>query len=273
MDFSAPFRVKLLQMSDSGGGKTTSIAGVANEGFKTRVIDFDKNLRIIKSYLKDLGLAKNISAIPVDPNDDDRVGHKSAGSVKLMKLLREDWIDPDSKENLGPISSWGTDTVLFVDTGSYMGRMFMRDALLRWKDKNGTYPYDPDSAANFDQTVYNLAQQKFNAVVKDLCAGSQVKCNVVFNMHIKYSEDKQTGVGKYWPQTGIGRALDPDLGKDFTDIWKIDTKADKTKVYLTQGDNRLSLKCSDPHIMKNEEPFATKDNSPLLGVYLRKLLG
>lgn len=271
MIFDEPFRVKLLQVADSGGGKTSSIAHVANAGYKVRVLDFDNNMRIVASYLKGES-ASLISRIPISPNDDDKAGHKSKSSIKLMETLQKPWVDPQTGEDLGKISSWGIETVLFIDTLTYLGRMFMRDALLRYQQKDpktgnptGVYPYDPDAAANFDQTVYNLAQQKLGAVVKYLAA-DEVKCNIVFNTHLKYSEEKGTGISRCYPDTGVGSALGPSLGKDFTDIWRIDSKHDGSKSYRTQGDVKMMLKCSGPNVIKTEETFD-------LGVALNKLLG
>lgn len=264
MIFDEPFRVKLLQVADSGGGKTSSIAHVANAGYKVRVLDFDNNMRIVASYLKGES-ASLISRIPISPNDDDKLGRKSKSSLKLMEVLQKPWVDPQTGEDFGLISSWGIDTVLFIDTLTYMGRMFMRDALLRYKSKDFPSGYDPDGAASFDQTVYNLAQQKLNAVVKYLAA-DEVKCNIVFNTHLKYSEEKGTGISRCYPDTGVGSALGPSLGKDFTDIWRIDSKHDGSKSYRTQGDVKMMLKCSGPNVIKTDEVFD-------LGIALNKLLG
>ena len=264
MKFDQPFRVKLLQIGDSGAGKTTSIASVVNAGYRVPVIDFDNNMRIVQSYLDKPENASKISRIPINPNDDDKIGKKSRSSEKLMKVLTSDWIDPDTQENWGKIPTWGLDTVLFLDTATYMGKMFMRDALLRYKGDKNPNGYDPDAAANFDQTVYNLAQQKFNAVVKFL-SSDDIKCNVVLNMHLKYSEEQGTGMTRGYPDTGVGKALGPSLGKDFTDVWRIDDKNNK-KFYRTQGDHRMSLKNSAPKIIAIEEEFD-------LGKALNKLLG
>ena len=42
---------KLLLVGDSGSGKTSSLASLANAGYNLRILDFDDGLAILPEYL------------------------------------------------------------------------------------------------------------------------------------------------------------------------------------------------------------------------------
>lgn len=248
-------RIKLLLNSDSGGGKTSALAHLLNSGFYVRVLDFDNNTRIIRKYLKSPDLWDSYLGIhSFNTVDDDLAQGKSRVPAQILSQLSGGFITNEGK-NLGKITEWGTDTVLAVDTGTFMGKMFMRDALLRYRSKDFPKGYNPDGVGVFDRSVYGMAQTKFDTIVKHLCLDPSVKCNVVFNVHPKFTEEEGTNITKCYPDTGVGSALSPKLGGNFTDVWRIDTKNDGSKSFRIEGDARTPLKNSFPFVTKTDYEF------------------
>lgn len=250
-----PFRVKLLLCGDTGAGKTASLATLANAGYKVRVLDFEGNLRIIGSYLSSPEAAKLISSITFQVNDDDKLLKANKAVTQMRAILEKGWTHDG--ESLGPITSWGVDTVLVFDTTTSMGKAFLRHALL----KAGK---SLDEEGGFNQEIWLMAQRGMWRVLEEVC-GPKVKCNVIFNAHIKYQGETATSQLTRMYPTAVGSAMGPDLGQLFTDVWRIDTKPDRTKVLVTQSDHTMGLKCSNP---KAIPPVETLD----LGAAFKKLL-
>lgn len=261
-------RIKLLQVADSGGGKTSALASLANSGFFVKILDFDNNTRVIRKFLNEPSLwDSHISIVSFNLMEDiaDGIGKKSAMPGKLMKILGDKWVDNEGKDH-GKLSSLDENHVIVLDTTTFMGQGLMRDALWRFRSPSITKGYDPDNVGSFDRSVYSLAQNKFATVVKYLCQDPSIRANIVFNAHMKYTEEEGTGITKCYPDTGCGTALSPSLGKSFTDIWRIDTKNDGTKSYRIEGDTRMSL--------KNSFPFKTDTSYKFdLGEAFNALLG
>ena len=266
---------KLLLVGDSSTGKTGALASLAASGYKLRVLDYDNGMDIVANYLRDPNSAyykKNPKAIEnvqyvslqdgMRPNPDPKQQGKMIPSnihafndgLKLMTHWKEkDGVD------LGPITSWGPDCVLVIDSLSFMTRAAENAYLamngLIGKDRTG-YDWQRDVGV-----VQGMVKQ-----VLDLIFDVQIKCNVVLIAHIqlitemggKPGAEGQDKYGKGYP-AAIGRALSPHIPKWFNNSLTVDTIGSgnnaKHKIFTQSrmvGGNIINAKSSAPLRVKPE---------------------
>lgn len=226
-------RVKLLLTGDSGSGKTGSLASLANAGYKLRIIDLDGGLDILANYLKPEAM-DNVFYVRVPPLDEETW-------AKTVRLIEEDFTD--GKTSFGKVSDWDSNTVLVIDSGT-----FLAQGAMVWALKKNNIPLDK---MGFPQAIWGVVAKKVEELMAKLGNDDKVKCNLVITSHIKGIEN-EAGLLKYHPAF-LGRELPNVIPRYMNNIWRIDVKSDGKRILRTQGDDKMTLKSSLPLVVKKEE--------------------
>lgn len=197
--------IKLLLIGDSGSGKTGALASLAKAGYNIRILDFDNGLDILANLLKS------------DPEAEKRVTFqtltdklKAVNGIMLpsgvptaftraMNLLTN-WKTPE--EDLGNVATWDQNTVLVIDSLT-----FMSEAAFRLSEVTGNYK-DP-------RQTYGEAQDRVESCLGYLYS-DEVKCHVIVNSHIAYIE-AAPNITKGYPSS-VGKALSPTIPRYFNTV-------------------------------------------------------
>ena len=173
-DHHSKSRARIMVVGDSGTGKTTALAALANAGMRLFILDFDDGLDVLRKYVKPEFLG-NITyetlrdKIRVNPSGPYIAGMPDAFTKATMLL--DKWI-----KEAGP------NDVIVVDTLTNMGGAAMNWVLSlakRWGQKQLKRPRD-----------WLAAMDRQEAIIQELC-GPDVLANVVVNAHLTWlgSED------------------------------------------------------------------------------------
>lgn len=218
-------RVKALIAGESGTGKSGLLATLANAGYRLFIWDFDDGLDILHDYLTDDG--KKNTYYKTFPHGDPK---SIDDAVKLMADF----------EGQGNIYGWGMDTVAVIDTATFMGKAALAKAATK--------------GAKDMRQEYGKAIEYIMPIL-DPFTGPLVKCNVIFNTHLRYLEDDR-GVQKCYPNI-LGQSLTSHIGGYFNNLWRIDVKpgVEAKRIIRTKADSLMALKCSAPSKVQAEEEF------------------
>ncbi len=267
---------KMLLIGDSGAGKTGATASLAAAGFKLRYADTDNGLDLLVDLLKNpaspyvkAAIAKGqdpkklLSEIQYETITDPMksVGGKlipAQATVwqRLMALL-DNW-DPKTTGNwpnkkppagqndtaaLGPISTWGDDTILVLDSLSRISNAAL-NLVLSMNARLGQQPHQSD---------YFTAQTMVEGLLQMLY-DSNIRCNVIMIAHIAFIGDDSTGVQHGYPAS-VGKALPPKIGQYFNTCLMVKTTgigANQKRKILTRTTGLVELKNSAPMKVKPE---------------------
>ncbi len=173
--------LRILCLGWPGGGKTGSLACLANAGFKLRILDFDgKRAAPLASYVKP-ECFKNVSTLTFV--DKLRGGNKfievsgipeafSAG-VRAM----DHWVFKNAageEMDLGRSRDWGADTIVVLDTGTAMGRAAKRRVI----HMNNRTPL------NTRDSDWGAAMEEEGAFLERLVSPAN-RHHVIVNYHLK----------------------------------------------------------------------------------------
>lgn len=238
---------KILLEGDSKSGKTGSLASLVLAGYKLRILDYDNGLDVLKQFVERErpALLANVEFRTLR----DRRKATPAGSVidgspkafvdglKLLDRWKYDGVD------LGPPSGWGPDTVLVVDSLT-----FMSDAAYDFREplvprgRDGKY----DARA-----VYKDAQDAVENVL-GLLTSESFQTNVVVISHIKYVENPD-GTKKGYPNS-VGSALSPLIPRYWNNIFRYKNSGGK-RVIETVSSAMFDLANAKPFTMPKEVPI------------------
>jgi hypothetical protein len=252
-DINSP--AKILLIGKSGAGKTGSLASLVASGYNLRIIDTDKGVRPLRSLLTDphypydkiikakgIDLNQAVRYVPIDTSMKLRnVTRKLPGDnrttsetllapadakawTKVLDLLdgwKEDGVD------YGSVRTWTTKDILVLDSFSTLAKCayyFSQSLNGRLGARDEGYDYQRDIGA---------AQAQLTRLL-ELLYDSSVACNVIVISHITWVDESQ-GIasrpkemnkdGSFVASTpdgypsAIGRALSPQMGKYFNDIY------------------------------------------------------
>jgi hypothetical protein len=248
--------VKLLLVGDSGSGKTGALAALANAGYNLNIADFDNGSDILHSFVKPeaydrinievltdkMGIAADGSPIPI--------GEPTAW--KRFANLLKDWTDSTSKEKFGPITSWGPDRVLVVDSATLMGRAAMH------------YVKHVNNATLERDWGYYGPVMELEEKLLELVFSQQVACNVIITAHIVSISEKQkinkpdskgedrlvsvdVGEPKAFPSF-MGNKLPPKVGRYFNTVLQTKSFGANRKI-ITRTSEDIELKTTIPNIV------------------------
>lgn len=253
-DVNAP--AKILLIGKSGAGKTGSLASLAATGYNIRIIDTDKGIRPLRSLLTDsrypyaeiikkrgIDLNHAVRYVPIDtsmklrnvtrkiPGEGNRTTSETLLApndarawTKVLDLL-DKWKDDDM--DLGSVREWTANDILVLDSFSTLAKCAyyfnqMLNGRLGARDEGFDYQRDIGGA-----------QAQLTRLL-ELLYDSSISCNVIVISHITWVDESQ-GVASR-PRTAdgqgnvvlsnpdgypsaIGRALSPQMGKYFNDVY------------------------------------------------------
>lgn len=265
-DVNSP--AKILLIGKSGAGKTGSLAALVASGYNLRIIDTDKGVRPLRSLLTDphypyanIVKARNIDLnhavryVPIDTSMKLRTVSRKTGDgkstsesvlaptnagawAKVLTLL-DGWKDDDL--DLGPVSTWGLNDVLVLDSFSTLAKCayyFSQSLNGRLGARDSGYDYQRDVGE---------AQSQLTRLL-ELLYDSSIGCNVVVISHITWVDESQGVASRPKTASGdggmiisnpdgypsaIGRALSPQMGKYFNDVFIVSSNGSGSSVTRT----------------------------------------
>ena len=223
---------KLLLVGDSGAGKTSALASLANAGYNLRILDFDDGLSILPEFL-DENEVKNVSYVTL------RDGLGQANAFRKGVQMITNWKDGD--EDFGSVKNWTSKDVLVIDSLTLMGEAALRGALVFNNKKPTDQPSQPE---------WGTAARDVQHIVQYI-TGSEVPCNVVVTTHMQYMEG-DLGVSKAYP-TSVGSKLSTKLGRYFNCVCRIDTRSSSKgteRTLRTVSDHKMDLKITAPSLVE-----------------------
>lgn len=228
-------RLKLLLVGDPGAGKTGLLATLANADYKVRIVDLDNNLGVLNAYL-DKGKGDNITYYSI-PTKDPESWRKSVQITTAWKTPEED---------LGDLTTWGSDTVLVIDSATFWNDVCMAQVL----KENGI----SDDKAGFDQSLWGVMAKRFESQVARLTS-DRYKCHLILISHIRLIEDKRMGGMTKMMPSFLGQQLPNVVARYCNNVWHA-TRKDNKPILGTQTNRSMGyLKCSAPHKVAAEAPF------------------
>lgn len=218
-DHQSTSTTKLLLIGDSGGGKTGSLASLADAGYNLRILDTDNGLDVLRNLLDD-------PKSPYKKDSIDRVEFrtltdkmKSSGgrtvpvqakvwqeSMKMLDHWKYDYSLPDGTIktiDLGPVNSWTEKEILVIDSLSSLSKSALK-FILSLNGRLGQKPFQSDWWDAQTLVLEGLLERLFD---------ESLKCNVIVLCHVAFIGE-EGGPLRGYPNT-IGKALSPKVGQYF----------------------------------------------------------
>ncbi len=252
--------VKLLNLGNSGSGKTGAVACLVDAGLKIRALDFDNGLGVLGGYVKDKKkLVENVHYITLRDKmklTGSRIGIQKGdafqramdaldGGPKAAKL----WGTDDKPLDFGPVTSWGSDVVLLLDTLALAGKASLQMVMAA----NGKGFSQPEIQH------YGTAMDNIEKLL-DILTSDAVKCHVIVNTHTATPEGQTIPLPE-----ALGSKLSPKVGKFFDNMFSTSLTAGKRTI-KTKKDGLIACKSAIPL----DEAYPIEDG--LLSIF-KKLTG
>lgn len=230
---------KAMLYGDSGTGKTGSVAALANIGYQIRILDFDRGLDPLASFVKP-EFKRNVHYITCTDRMVAVPGGKSVPKgvptawTKATNALNR-WKDGDV--DYGPIESWDNRVVLVWDSLTFSGDAAMRLVLAR-AGRSGETPYHLD---------YGEAMEMQERALTQLYA-ENVKCHVLVMAHFRFLEDptapqRYDDKGNLLPRperaypSALGKKLPPKIGRFFNTMLMTKVQGNRRIISSTPEEN------------------------------------
>jgi hypothetical protein len=240
---------KLMLIGTSGSGKTGALVSLVKAGYKLRILDFDNGLDSLVTLAHrecpdKLGNVEYISL-------RDKLKGSQSGPIldglptaftRAMQLL-DRWKDGDN--DLGRPSEWGDDTIVVIDSLT-----FMSNAAFNWATAM-------NPGAKDKRQIYGASQEAVEHAIA-LLTGETFRTNVIVISHIKFIEQPD-GSQKGFPTT-VGNALSPKLPAYFNNVALCETKgggAALKRVLRTVSTGMIDLKSPASFKLAPELPIET----------------
>lgn len=241
---------KMLNVGDPGGGKTGALASLAKAGYNLRIIDLDNGLDILANLLRsDKEALARVEFETVTDRMRNVNGKLLPAKATVWNRaigLLQDWNTDSAK--LGPITSWGAQDILVIDSLTHLGKAALFFQLAMNARLGG--PVQQSDWYQAQMLIEGLCQTLFD---------DGVKCNVIVNCHVKFIGEDD-GPQRGYPETATGKALSPKIGSYFNSIVMTRTsgqgQGEKHRI-LTRGTGGIELKTSAPGRVKAEYSVET----------------
>ena len=232
---------KLLLIGDSGTGKTGALASLAKAGMKLRILDMDNGLDSLTQQCKQRGidmsqidfrtLRDKYTSSPMGPI----IQGVPTAFVEATKMLDSWKYTYDGQTvDLGKPESWGEDTVLVIDSLT-----FLSNAAMAWAAAVKV----PHGAKGQDgRAVYGEAQRALEHILS-LLTSEHFRANVVVISHITYI-DRDDGARKGYPMA-TGQSLSPKIPAYFNSVAlceSVGTGANVKRTIRTAPTSMIDLK-------------------------------
>lgn len=251
--------VKLMNVCDSGGGKTGALASLIKAGYSLRIADYDNGLQILKDLLSDEEQNRVYVETLVDPI---KPGIKepqflSATAFSRFCQLLNNWKDEANGIDLGPLKSWDDACILVIDSFTAMN-----EAILRYVQQTNKRLNEHAS-----QHEYGLAMDRVQTLLEFLKSPKATPCHVIINCHLKYVrkpgskiEFEKHGQGeiemtplKAYPRA-LGSALPPIVSSFFNTMISMSMIGKKRFIELDSTDE-IYCKNPVPSVLKGRLPI------------------
>ena len=244
---------RILIYGEPAAGKTGAIAQLANAGYRIMLHDFDRNSRVIGSYLKpDAAPVYRMAYAAAKLTDTNLFDEKILPSKQAYEELRKfcrmlvNW--KTETEDLGPTAEMTAKDVIVVDSGTFLGEMLLLAALENQKGKER-----PDLRAQYQDAG------KYSGAVRDMLCGDKIGATVIVLTHNMQTGDKDDqgkiiGRAKEIP-VAVGEKMSKRMPAYFSDIWRLEVDRAGNRVFKTAATDKESLRTSAPHKIKASEPF------------------
>lgn len=237
--------IRMLNIGESGSGKTGALASLAKAGYTLWILDYDNGLDILANLLRD-----DIEALK-------RIHYKllrdtvsmSSGVPKLKPPIHA-WKDAGRT-----LAEWKADTftsndIIVIDTLTTMSMAAFNEAMmlggrLNQRPQQNDYGWMADSVLLFI----------------DGLTGDDIHCNVIVNTHIRFlagSEEDQTTTRGL--PNAKGQQIPKDIGKFFNTITLTRSTGSgpaTKRIISTQPQGVVEVKNSNPVGVKATYPIDT----------------
>lgn len=230
--------IKMLNIGDSGGGKTGALASLVNAGYSLFILDYDNGTDILESLIT---TPEGRARVRVETLTDMGRLTGIGTSQKIVKLnpqafvkgltLLNRWVDSETKEDFGPVASWGQDRILVIDSLSFMGGAAL-DFIVAKNGRSGEAPWESD---------WGDAMRMIEQGPLSILFSSEVKCHVIINTHIDYQQPAGSLMVQGLPMA-LGKRLSPKVARYFNVVMQTKTKG-QAKVILTKSQGLVEVKC------------------------------
>ena len=259
---------KLLNLGDSGSGKTGALHCLVRAGYRLIIADFDNGLDILINLIRDdKTMTKEqrvecLNRIYYETFTDKLkmvgdlvipVGAPKAWTNAASALSRWKFpISPDTDEtyDLGNAGTWGSDTIFVLDSLGLAGQAALRLVRQINQHQMEKFVSVPD---------YGQAMNRLETMLQLLYAES-IECNVIVNTHITYQEDVMTEAMKGLPRA-LGNKLPPNVGGYFNSVVRtvsVGSGKSMKRIIKTTSERGLELKVPvGPGIIPAELPIET----------------
>lgn len=233
--------VRLLNIGESGTGKTGALASLAKAGYRLWILDYDNGLDILTNLLGD------------DPEALDRVTYKSlrdkitlAGGVpKILGQNVTAW-----KETGKTVEEWqeeaggefGPLDILVIDTLTTMSMAAFNEALklgarLNSRPQQNDYGWMADTVLLFMQAITE----------------EDANFNLIVNTHVRYLSAGEDDTSNRGLPNAKGQQIPKDIGKFFNTIVLTRTQGSgpgARRLISTQPQGVIEVKTSNPKGVK-----------------------
>lgn len=238
----------MLLIGPGGTGKTGALVSLVEAGYKLAIQDYDNGLDIVANVLRKKGKADLLANVNYETLTDDRgflgasIRPKQATAFQRGMKLLDNW------PGLGPVSKWGPDHVLVIDSLT----MLSSSALAQVLALNGRL-----ASGDVQLHDWGKAQDAIEQVLA-MVTGSQTKCNVIVMSHVAFIDDAN-GISQGYPMS-LGKSLSPKIGNYFNNCLMtktVGTGATAKRVIRTVPDGTVGVKVSIPGSLPSEMPIET----------------
>lgn len=236
--------VRLLNIGESGTGKTGALASLAKAGYRLWILDYDNGLDVLVNLLRN------------DPASLKRITYKflrdpivMTNGVPKLRPPMSAWKDAGKTLNEWGAESWGPEDVLVIDTLTTASQAAFNEALalagrLNQRPQQNDYGWMADSVLLFIGGVTDADNCNYNVIV---------------NTHVRYlSGDEEAQTFMQGLPNAKGQQIPKDIGKFFNSIVHTKIKGSgpaAKRVISTKPAGVVQVKTSAPTTAKDEYPI------------------
>lgn len=233
--------VKLLNLGDSGAGKSGALVSLAEVGFKLHILDYDNGVDILANLLRGKPALANVEYetlrdTVIFSNGTPKIKPPPTGFKRAGEVLNE----------------WKADTftpadVIVIDTLSTMSSCAM-NLVLHLNGRLNQRPHQADYGTMASMVL----------VLIDMLTAPDMNCNVVVNSHIRYINGEDENL-KGLPNA-MGQQIPKDIGKYFNTMILTHTKGSgqaTRRLISTRPQGAVGVKVSNPIGIKDSYPLET----------------
>lgn len=255
--------IKMINIGDTGSGKTGALASLASAGYRLAILDLDNGTESLVNLLTDpkSGYPKEAIANirwktitePMRVLGGNIVPRSATVWNRTTEML-DNWKGGkralpsgeivDAEEPWGPIWNWDSSYVLVLDTLSTLGEA-SRNFNLMMNGNLGKKRTSMEEMRDIGAAQNQL--DKFLQLVFD----ESLKCNVILNTHVIFAKEDGSNIEpgydgtRYAFPSAIGKALSPKMGKYFNHMLYTKKEGTAQKIY-TRGLPNVGLKSGAP---------------------------